>query len=108
MTPDGPSFEDILAAIRRLRELFYRNGYLREPNEHQKFVGREHGTYHKGYELRLVVSSEQELEEVRRLLDRLAFKLAAPHRKGKLFRQPVYGKEPVERFLALVGGPPGS
>ena len=101
-----PSPKQIIAAIRRLAALFHANGYVRRPNPDKKSVGREHGTYHKGYEVRLVLVSERELTEVRELLDLLGFKLANPHTKGKMFRQPVYGKQAVEAFLGLVGKPP--
>ncbi len=96
----------LVAAIRRLAVLFHANGYVRRPNLDKKAAAQESRAYHKGYEVRLVLVSEQELAEARGLLELLGFKPANPHTKGKMFRQPIYGKEPVERFLSLVGDPP--
>lgn len=95
----------VAAAIRRLAALFHANGYVRRPNPDKKAARESHG-YHKGYEVRLVLVSERELDEARGLLTALGFRLASPHAKGNQFRQPIYGKAAVERFLALVGDPP--
>ena len=104
--PTHPPFPVIIAAIRRLAVLFHANGYVRRPDPDKKSVARGSGAYHKGYEVRLVLVSAGELEEVRGLLAVLAFPVAKPHAKNNQFRQPIYGKAAVERFLALMGDPP--
>jgi len=49
-----------------------------------------------------VANSLDELEELRRLLDAAGFKIGRPFRQGNQYRQPLYGRPQVARFLALV------
>jgi hypothetical protein len=89
-------------ATERLAELFHRNGYVRRQNARRL---RKEGWwgYKKGDEVRLVANSQRELAEVRRLLRAAGFKPGRPFRKANQYRQPLYGREQVARFLALVG-----
>jgi hypothetical protein len=60
--------------------------------------------YKKGDEVRLVAGSTTELATIRRLLDEAGFKPGRPFVKGRQFRQPLYGRAEVARFLSLVSG----
>lgn len=88
----------------RLAELFHRNGYIRRCN-----MGRlqRHGgqVYKKGDEVRLTASSQGELAEIRRLLGAAGFSAGRPFVKGRQYRQPLYGRTEVARFLSLIGVP---
>jgi hypothetical protein len=87
--------------IDRLRAFFHRNGYIRRVNAiRKKRLGR---LYKKGAEVRLVAQSDDELAEIRRLLEKAGFKLARPFATARQWRQPVYGVAEVARFLSLVG-----
>jgi hypothetical protein len=59
--------------------------------------------YKKGYEVRLTAHSDEELVHIQELLEVLGFSIARPFAKGGHFRQPIYGREQVGRFLSLVG-----
>lgn len=84
-----------------LAAFFDRNGYTRLQDTRRK---RREGyrAYKKGDEVRLVAGSQRELALIRRLLRRAGFRLGRPFRKGRQYRQPVYGREAVARFLALI------
>jgi hypothetical protein len=87
--------------VKRLAELFCRNGYVRSANPvRQELEGR---LYKKGAEVRLVADSKAELAEIRRLLRRAGFKRARPFAKARQWRQPIYGVAEVARFLSLIG-----
>ena len=82
-----------------LAEAFHRAGYIRQPNAARaKSDGR---SYKKGYEVRLVADSQEELAKIRKHLRKAGFKLAKPYKKGKGMVQPVYGKLHMERFRAI-------
>jgi hypothetical protein len=84
------------AAI-QLRQLFRRNGYVRVPNVKRiKRSGRQ--KYKKGYEVRLVARSTDELKQIRLLLRQIKFKAAKPFRKGRRIIQPIYGRAAIEWF----------
>lgn len=89
--------------VRRLTELFRRNGYVRkcDPVRRAK-LGR---MYHRGDEVRLVADSREELAEIRRLLRAAAFKPGRSFAKSKQYRQPIYGRSAVARFLVMIGEP---
>jgi hypothetical protein len=88
------------AELIRLRELFRRNGYVRmQDPDRVETGGRE---YKKGDEVRLVADSRSELAEIRRLLKAAGFKLGRPFAKANQFRQPLYGRDQVARFVALM------
>jgi len=97
MTEVTPAAE----VVKRLAELFRRNGYVRSVNPVRRLVdGR---LYKKGAEVRLVAESKAELAEIRRLLKRAGFKRARPFAKARQWRQPIYGVAEVARFLSLIG-----
>lgn len=84
-----------------LAALFRRNGYVRPPIE-KRLAGEGYGRFRRGYEFRLTAESRSELQAVRDLLRRAGFKPGRPFVKGRQFRQPVYGRAELERFLALI------
>jgi hypothetical protein len=84
-----------------LARLFEEGGYLRAPDpKRQKKLGRE---YHKGYEVRLVVSARSEITSVKRCLGALGLKPGRAFEKGSRWVIPIYGKESQERFLKSIG-----
>lgn len=83
-----------------LIEYFKQKGYFRLPDEERK---RELGKkYKKGYEIRFVAKTNEELKELRELIVDAGFKPGKPFRKGRQFVQPIYGKKAFERFLHLI------
>jgi hypothetical protein len=90
------------AAQKELRERFRANGYVRRQNaarvKKEGFRG-----YHKGDEVRLVADSKADLNAIRRHLRALGFEPGNAFQKGNQFRQPLYGREVVARFLRLMG-----
>ena len=92
------------AVVEQLAGFFRRNGYVRWPNlDHRAATPRE---YKKGYEVRLVAESMAELRAIRRLLRAAGFDPARPFAKARQWRQPIYGHQPVARFLDLIGWSP--
>lgn len=89
------------AVVQQLRAFFRRNGYIRRQNP-QRLATAEYRTYKKGDEVRLVAESYAELRTIRRLLKLAGFKPGRPFRKGNQWRQPVYGRQAVAEFLALI------
>jgi len=84
------------AATARLAQLFQRNGYIRVPREARR---RELGSrYKKGWEVRLVLKSEEELEEARHLVEQAGLKAGKAFKKYKQYAQPIYGKGAVDLF----------
>ena len=90
-----------VAVVKHLREIFGRNGYVRRQNPVRV---EEEGSrrYRKGDELRLTASSAEELRLVRRLLRQAGFRPGRAFVKGQQYRQPVYGRQEVARFLDLI------
>jgi len=80
----------------RLLEFFQRNGYMRFPNMKQR---KNNPNYKKGHEVRLVLYSLDELDEVVRLLERVGLSGGRPFQKNQQVVQPIYGKEAVDAFL---------
>lgn len=79
-----------------LKEIFTRNAYIRVPNEAlRKELGEK---YKKGYEVRFVAKTENEIEALRRLLVEAGFSPAKPFRKAQQIILPVYGKQAVAWF----------
>ena len=93
--------ETRLLASQRLAELFRRNGYTRRQNQ-ARLAEEGYLGYKKGYEVRLTAESRVELKTIRRLLREAGFRAGRPFAKGRRFRQPVYGREAVRRFLGMV------
>ena len=82
-----------------LAEIFHRAGCVRQPNAAR--AKRDGQTYKKGYEVRLVAGSQEELAEIRKHLREAGFKLAKPYKRATRMVQPVYGKLNMERFRAM-------
>lgn len=89
------------SAAAKLVWFFRRNGYVRRASR-QRREAEGSRVYKKGDEVRLVASSREELATIRRLLKAAGFKAGRPFRKARQYRQPVYGRDQVARFLALV------
>lgn len=75
------------------------NSYARVPDETRQEEGWT--AYKKGYELRIVVKSQEDLKRVRRLLQDARIKPGKAYRKAQQWVQPVYGKQPVNSLVAL-------
>lgn len=89
-------------AVFQLAACFHRNGYVRHQNEDRlDELGPQ--IYKKGYEVRLTAHSEEELAQIQAWLRQLGFTIPKPFTKGEHYRQPLYGRQQVERFLGLVG-----
>lgn len=91
-------------AVQQLAEFFRRNGYVRPPKE-KRDAAPGRGEFRRGYEFRLTAQSKTELRLIRRLLRQAGFAPGRPFAKGNQFRQPVYGREELERFLKLINEP---
>ena len=90
-------------AKKLLISLFEKNGCVRLVDEkRRKELGQK---YKKGYEVRLVASSEEELENIRQLLQQSGFNLGKPYMKRLHYKrrvkfvQPIYGKVAVDWFI---------
>lgn len=88
-------------AVKQLAWFFQRNGYVRL-HDPKTLSERGWDGYRKGDEVRLVAESRAELATIRRLLRAAGFKAGRPFAKGRQFRQPIYGRTEVERFLEAV------
>lgn len=75
------------------------NSYARVPNETRQDEGWN--SYKKGYELRIVVKTQADLKQVRRLLKDASIKPGKPYRKANQWVVPVYGKQPVHQLVKL-------
>jgi hypothetical protein len=87
-----------------LAEHFRRNGYVRPPAA-KRLAAPGYGEFRRGFEFRLTADTRSELRRVRDLLRKAGFTPGRPFVKGRQFRQPVYGRTELERFLALIGRP---
>lgn len=76
--------------------LLHRNGCIRVVDEERrKTQGQK---YKKGYEVRFVAKSQEELATIRAALEMLGFTPGKPYQKVHQFIQPVYGKTAVAMF----------
>ena len=94
----------LAAVVEDLATLFHRNGYVRLPDMDRRAASPR--GYKKGYEVRLVADSLGELEDIQHLLRLAGFEPGRPFGKALQWRQPLYGRAAVERFLEMVGPPP--
>ncbi len=92
------------ARIDQLTALFDQQGYMRRPDKKRR--RKTPASYKKGYEIRLIAHSREELLSIRRLLETCGIKLGRAFEKGAQWRQPIYGREQVRRLLNLVGADP--
>jgi hypothetical protein len=83
-----------------LVELFHRNGYMRVPNEALRQESPR--DYKKGYEIRLVARTQQELATMRRLLRQVDLRAGKPFPKHNQWVQPVYGREAMDLFKSWL------
>lgn len=90
-----------LGVVEQLAAFFRRNGYVRWQNV-KRLESQGWRIYKKGDEVRLVADTKRELALIRRLLRQAGFKPGRSFVKGRQYRQPVYGREEVSRFLALI------
>lgn len=88
-------------AVRLLTSFYRRDGYTRRQDA-DRLAAEGSQRYRKGDEVRLVARTLEELQLLRRLPRQAGFEPGRPFRKGRQYRQPVYGREPVARFLAAV------
>lgn len=84
-------------AVAELLLWFERGGYFRCYDPQRR--DREGTAYKKGYEVRFVLDSEKNLQEVRRLLTAAGIRPARPFRKHQRYVQPVYGRSALEQFV---------
>lgn len=90
------------SVVSALAASFRRNGYVRRQNP-DRLARDGSQVYKKGDEVRLVTETAAELREVRQLLRRAGFRPGRAFTKGRKWRQPVYGRAEVARFLDLIG-----
>jgi hypothetical protein len=95
MQGEEPKPEALLAYF------FERNGYVRR-QDRLRYEEEGYRRYKKGFEVRLIAATESELAEIRELLVATGFKPGRPFPKARQWAQPIYGRQAVERFLALV------
>ena len=88
--------------VRQLAEFFHRNGHVRRQNA-KRYRKEGHRQYKKGDEIRLTANTKTELRTIRRLLKQAGFKPGRPHVHYNQYRQPLYGREAVDRFLDMIG-----
>jgi hypothetical protein len=86
------------AAVRLIRKYARRNAFVRYPNPERRKEGQ---TYKKGYEIRLPLSSEDELRSVQKALADLGFSVGKPYKKHIQMVLPIYGRDQVYRFIRL-------
>jgi hypothetical protein len=86
-----------------LGRFFHRNGYVRRQDA-QRYEEQGYHKYKKGHEVRLVAQSQEELAEIRAALREAGFHPGRPFIKVRQWVQPLYGKDEVQRFLALISG----
>lgn len=75
------------------------NSYARVPNADRQEEGWT--AYKKGYELRIVVKTQDDLRQVRRLLLQMGIQPGKAYRKAQQWVVPVYGKQAVNQLVAL-------
>jgi hypothetical protein len=77
-----------------LVQLIERNSYLRQPNEDRR--KEEKTNYRKGWELRLVLDNESEVEAAVRSIASSGLKAGRPFKKWSRWVIPLYGREAVK------------
>lgn len=100
----SPTKKPLPEGIEQLATFFHRNGYVRMPNRDRRAA--ESSKYKKGYEVRFVANSDAELKTIQRLLRSAGFPVANPFTHNNQWRQPLYGRVAVSRFLDLIGWTP--
>ncbi|MDI6767251.1 MAG: hypothetical protein QME52_10555 [Bacteroidota bacterium] len=94
---DIQNVEKYRLSRRRLLAYLRRNGCVRFPNlKIQKSFGQN--KYKKGWEVRLVAKTKDELYLIRQYLDDVGLKKGKPFKKGEQTIQPIYGKQAFNWF----------
>ena len=87
---------------RRLSAWFEAHGWVQSPPKKPvRNKKKREAQSRRGYEVRLT-ASRKEAPGLVRLLKRAGFDPGKPYPKGNRLRVPLYGKEQVARFLAMV------
>ena len=86
--------------IQELAQLFRERGYVRRQDPKKRKKKKQ--KYHRGDEVRIMVSSKGELKRLRYLLRRAGFKPGRHYPQKAHFRQPVYGVRATTLFLEMV------
>jgi hypothetical protein len=81
--------------------LIRRNAYVRQPNTKRR--RREKTKYKKGWEVRIVLDDETEINFAQGLLDRSGVKAGRPFAKHRRWVIPVYGRTMVELIKKHTG-----
>jgi len=85
-------------AAKQLGELFATRGYVRRfSKDLREKLGSDH--YKKGSEVRLVLDSQAQLNQARRLLKSVGLEPGRPFSKHTRIVQPIYGQAAVAWFL---------
>lgn len=89
------------SAATKLAAIFAKSGYVRRfaADERQRLGSSQ---YKKGFEVRLLFGTQDQLREARRLLEALGLRAGKPYRKHSRLVQPVYGKPALDWFLAQL------
>lgn len=82
-----------------LAEYVRANSYARVPNAERQDEGWN--AYKKGYELRIVVKTQNDIRKVRRLLLEAGINPGKAFRKARQWVLPVYGKQAVKSLVGL-------
>jgi len=87
--------------IEGLKSCFVANGCVRIADSASR--NAEGQKYKKGYEVRLVATSLDELFDIQGLLVEAGISFGRPYVKARRIVQPIYGRDNVKRFLELMG-----
>lgn len=88
-TPTAPTL------VQYLRD----NSYARVPDETRQEEGWS--AYKKGFEMRIVVKTHDDVRKLRRLLQDASIKPGKAYKKAKQWVQPVYGRAAVNSLVAM-------
>jgi len=84
-------------AVASLADYVRANSYARMPNPDRQDEGYE--AYKKGYELRIVVRTQDDSRKLRRLLNEAGISPGKQFRKANQWVVPVYGRTAVSQLL---------
>ncbi len=87
-------------ALNFLKEKFKAVGYMRRQNP-SKFRAKGPDVYKKGWEVRFVARSDEELQAIRHAIYILGYTVSKTFKRQGRDVQPLYGKEIVGEFKAL-------
>jgi len=88
------------AALKLVKEVFLRNGYLRKRNELKlKIFGPQ--KYKKGFKVRLYPKGPQEISQLQAAISALDMKVSKTFIKAKYVVQPIYGLEIYQKLQKI-------